>query len=302
MAAANCLLVCNLVLLGYVKFKPDFFVAGIINSGLSVVLVYVLLYPLETLFSRVTNIKLLELADFNQPLLKRLMEEAPGTYHHSLTVASIAEKAADAVTANSLLVRVAAYYHDIGKLIKPEYFIENQKTNTNPHDAISPSMSGIVVIAHVKEGVALAKKFNLDNPIIEFIEQHHGTSLLQIFYRKSMLETAAGGSGAATVSEHDFRYPGPKPTTRESVILMLADSCEAATRSLEEVNMNKITDMVEKIVNEKFNDGQFDDTQMTFFDLDKIKKSIVNSLVGIHHVRLEYANGNAAGTGSNGKH
>jgi len=250
---------------------------GLISSGV----VFILLSPLETFFSRITDIKLLELADFNQPLLKRLMLEAPGTYHHSLTVASIAEHAANAINANALLARVGAYYHDIGKLIKPEYFIENQVAIENPHNNISPTMSGLVVISHVKEGVNLAKKNNLDKPIIDLIEQHHGNSLLYSIYQKALEKIEIS-------SETEFRYPGPKPKTKEAAILMISDSCEAAARTLDEPSPSRLKDMVEKIINNKFTDGQLNDAPLTLSDMNKIADSIVETLIGIHHVRIEY--------------
>ncbi|GAH08487.1 unnamed protein product, partial [marine sediment metagenome] len=227
------------------------------------------LYPLETFFSRITNIKLIELADFHQPVLKRLMSEAPGTYHHCLMVASLAERAAETIDANSLLTRVGAYYHDIGKLIKPEYFVENQASMGNPHETISPSMSGLVVISHVKEGINLARKYDLDKPIINLIQEHHGTSLLHLFYQKALQE-----KGKA-INENEFRYPGPKPRTKESAILMLADSCEAACRTIEEANPGRIEEMVKKIVNNKFIDGQFDDSPITLSDLNKIAHNMI---------------------------
>jgi len=251
------------------------------NGLFSAVLVLGLLSPFELFFSRITNIKLIELADFNQPLLKKLMMEAPGTYHHSLIVASLAEQSAEAIGANSLLARVGAFYHDIGKLIKPEYFIENQIAMENPHDFIQPSMSGLVVISHVKEGVTLAKENNLDKPIIDLIEQHHGTSLMHSFYQKAL-------QNVGEAKEDSFRYPGPKPKTKESAILMLADSCEAAVRSIENPSPGRIKDMVEKVINNKFTDGQLDEAPLSLSDLHKIAESMVNILTGIHHPRIEY--------------
>jgi len=252
-----------------------------LNGFISMICVFGLLSPLETFFSRITNIKLLELADFNQPLLKRLIVEAPGTYHHSLTVASIAEHSAESIGVNTLMVRVGAYYHDIGKLVKPEYFIENQRAMDNPHDSIPPSMSGLLIISHVKEGIKLARQKNLDKPIIEMIEQHHGTSVMHSIYRKALEKNGV-------IPEHDFRYPGPKPLTKESVVLMLADACEAASRLIEEPTNARLRDMVEKIINDKFTDGQFNNSPITLSDLNKIAESIVSTLTGIFHSRIEY--------------
>ncbi len=185
---------------------------------------------LESFFSKITKIKLLELADFNQPLLKRLMVEAPGTYHHSLMMASIAEQAAEAIGANPLLARVGAYYHDVGKLSHPEYFIENQKPGEDPHAQLTPAMSGLIVSSHVKEGVALAREVNLDKAIIDCIEQHHGTSMMHFFYHKALEESP-------DTKAENFRYPGPKPKSKETAILMIADASEAASRPLKPLRL-----------------------------------------------------------------
>lgn len=236
---------------------------------------------LETFFSRTTSIKLLELADFNQPLLKRLMMEAPGTYHHSLIMASLAEQTAEAIGANSLLARVMAYYHDIGKLVKPEYFIENQQTMGNPHDPLSPTMSSLVVISHVKEGAALARQYNLDRIIIDAIEQHHGTSLIHYFYHRAL-------EANPETKPDDFRYPGPKPKTKEAAILMLADSAEAASRAIDDPSPGRLQDTVEKVINNKFTDGQFSECPITLHDLSQIAETLASVLSGIHHARIEY--------------
>jgi cyclic-di-AMP phosphodiesterase PgpH len=257
------------------------FVMGIVSGASSILLVLGTLPSLETFFSRITNIKLLELADFNLPLLKRLMIEAPGTYHHSLIMASIAEQAAEAIGANSLLARVGAYYHDIGKLSNPEYFIENQQTIGNPHDPLTPTMSSLVVISHIKDGVALAQKSNIDRVIIECIEQHHGTSLIHYFYHKALEQNK-------DIDTASFRYPGPKPKTKVSAILMIADASEAACRTLDDPTISRLRDTVEKIINNKFTDGQFEKCPITLQDLSKISESIVVSLSGIYHARIEY--------------
>lgn len=254
---------------------------GLVSGFFSTIIVLATLPYLETFFSRTTNIKLLELADFNRPLLKKLMIEAPGTYHHSLIVASLAEQAAEAIGANSLLARVGAYYHDIGKLSKPEYFIENQQTLGNPHDPLTPTMSSLVVISHVKEGVALALSRNLDKVIIDCIEQHHGTSVIHYFYHRALEQKAEA-------KPESFRYPGPMPKSKETAILMLADSVEAASRAMEEPSPSRLKDMVEKIINNKFTDGQFSECPITLHDLSSIAESLVTTLNGIFHVRIEY--------------
>jgi hypothetical protein len=254
-----------------------------INASFSVLIILALLPLFESLFSRTTNIKLVELSDFNSPLLKRLMEEAPGTYHHSLMTASIAGNAAEAIGENALLARVCAYYHDIGKLKNPEYFIENQNRGKNPHDELSPSMSGLVLVSHVKDGEVLAKQYNIDKVIIDAIKQHHGTSLIQYFYYKALEKDS-------NVNEQDFRYPGQKPTTKIAAILMIADSVEAISRTLKETSAGKLKETVEKVINNKFADGQFSDCPITLKDLFEISESITNSLCSIYHARIEYKN------------
>ena len=253
----------------------------LVNASLSVLMILALLPLFESLFSRTTNMKLVELSDFNSPLLKRLMEEAPGTYHHSLMTASIAGNAAEAIGENALLARVCAYYHDIGKLKNPEYFIENQNGAKNPHDEISPSMSGLVLVSHVKDGEALAKQYNIDQVVIDAINQHHGTSLIQYFYYKALEKDS-------NINEQDFRYPGQKPTTKIAAILMIADSVEAISRTLKETSAGKLKETVEKVINNKFADGQFSDCPITLKDLFEISESVTNTLCSIYHARIEY--------------
>ncbi|MDR3113034.1 MAG: HDIG domain-containing protein [Endomicrobium sp.] len=253
----------------------------VLNFAASVIIILTLMPFFEKLFSRVTNIKLIELSDFNNPLLKRLMVEAPGTYHHSLMTATIAEAAADAIGVNSLLARVGAYYHDVGKLKNPGYFIENQSGGVNPHDPLTPAMSSLILISHIKDGAALARKHNLDKEIIDCIEQHHGTTSIYFFYRKAL-------EANPEASADSFRYPGPKPQTKAAAIVMIADSCEAAVRALEEPTAVRIQDVVEKIINNKFTDGQFSDCPITLKDLKNIRNSITASLISVYHARIEY--------------
>lgn len=253
-----------------------------INASFSVIIILALLPIFETLFSRTTNIKLIELSDFNNPLLKKLSLEAPGTYNHSLQTAIIAEQAAQAIGENGLLARVCAYYHDIGKLKNPQYFIENQLNIENPHDMISPSMSALVLTSHVKDGVVLAKQYKLDKIIIDAINQHHGTSLIQYFYHKALEKDSS-------VSEQDFRYKdGQKPTTKISAILMIADSVEAISRTLKETTAGKLKETVEKVINNKFTDGQFSNCPITLKDFVEISESMTNTLCSIYHARIEY--------------
>jgi cyclic-di-AMP phosphodiesterase PgpH len=248
-----------------------------------------LLPILESFFSRITPITLLEVGDFNRPLLRRLMLEAPGTYHHTLLVAALAEQAAEAIGANSLLCRVGMYYHDVGKLLHPEYFIENQTMRRSPkdkaehHDKINPSISSLVIMSHVKDGIALARAHKVPEEVLRFIPEHHGTSLIKYFYMRALEQDEEG-----TPPADAFRYPGPRPHSRETVIGMLADSVEAASRTIEEPTYERLKDLVEKIVNSKFMDGQFDNAPVTLADLRKIIDSFASSLSAIYHVRIEY--------------
>ncbi len=238
----------------------------------------------ENMFGVVTNFSLLELSDFNHPLLKRMILEAPGTYHHSLFVSNLAEVAADSIRANSLLVRVGAYYHDIGKLDKPEYFTENQIFDSNKHDNLEPSMSRLVILNHVKNGVELAKKYKLNPAIRDFIQQHHGASVMHFFYQKAVSEAQEG----EIVSEQEFRYPGPKPQTRETAIVLLADSVEGACRALDEPTPVRIDETVRKIINNKFIDGQLDECNLTLKDLNEISATFARVLSAMYHSRIKY--------------
>jgi hypothetical protein len=237
---------------------------------------------IEIIFDYTTDSKLLEFSNLDQPLIKKLMIEAPGTYNHSVIVATLAEAAASAIHASSLKAKVMGYYHDIGKLGKTLYFIENQTDGKNRHDKLSPSMSALILIGHVKKGVELAKEYKLGNEIIEGIIQHHGTSLIKYFYQKSV------NSGNDMVKEEDFRYPGPKPQTREAGIVMLADVVEAAVRALERPTPARIQGRVKSLINDIFADGQLEECELTLKDLHQIAKSFNNILTSIHHSRIEY--------------
>ncbi|WP_022664538.1 HD family phosphohydrolase [Desulfospira joergensenii] len=237
---------------------------------------------IELLFNYTTETKLLEFSNLDQPLIKKLMIEAPGTYNHSLIVATLAEAAASAINASGLRAKVMGYYHDIGKLNKPMYFIENQADGKNRHDKLSPSMSALILIQHVKKGVELARKHKLGNEVIEGIIQHHGTSLIKYFYNKSL------SSGKDNVNEEDFRYPGPKPQTREAGIVMLADVVEAAVRALERPTPARIQGRVKGLINDIFADGQLEECELTLKDLHEIAKSFNNILTSIYHSRIEY--------------
>jgi len=257
---------------------------GVGNGFLSAILTIGLLPYLETTFKITSSVRLLELSHPGNPLLKRLLTEAPGTYHHSIVVGNLAEAAAEAISAESLLTRVGAYYHDIGKLKRPYFFIENQLNQDNPHDKIAPSLSTLILTAHVKDGVELAREYKLPPVIIDIIEQHHGSSLCTYFYHKAL----ENGQNEAAVSEEEFRYEGPKPKTKEAALVMLADSVEAAVRSLQNRTPGRVEGMVRKIIKDKLMDGQLDECDLTLKDLDAIASAFLQVLSGIFHARIEY--------------
>lgn len=257
---------------------------GVLNGVLSAVLMIGSLPFLETAFGITSAVRLLELSDPNQPLLRRLMLEAPGTYHHSILVANLAEAAADAVGANSLLARVGAYYHDIGKLKRPYFFIENLLTQENPHDKLTPSLSTLIITSHVKDGLELAQEYKLPQIIIDIIGQHHGSGLISYFYHKA-LETNRFGE---KISEDDFRYETPKPQTREAAIVMLADSVEAGARALQKSTPGRLEALARRVIREKLEDGQLEACDLNFRDLNIIAQAFIRVLSGIFHARVEY--------------
>lgn len=238
---------------------------------------------IEEIFGITTNLKLLDYSDMNNDLMKRLLNEAPGTYYHSLMVANLAESAAENINANSILARVAAYYHDIGKLKKPEYFIENQNQAQNPHEYTMPSLSALTILGHPKDGVEIAKKYGLPVEIQTIIHEHHGSSLLVYFYYK-MLKSSIN----EIVEEEQFRYTTPKPSTKESAVIMLADGVEAAIRSLDNPTPVKIQSIVNKIIKDKLDDNQLSDSDITLVDLEKIKKTFINVITNQYHSRIKY--------------
>ncbi len=262
-------------------------------TGLVSALLALLLIPLfEHLFNITTDIKLLELSDLSHPLLQSLAINAPGTYHHSLMMASLAQNAAEAIGANGLQLRVCAYFHDIGKLIKPGFFSENIQFTENPHDDLAPSMSTLVIVSHIKEGVTLAKKYKLPQVIIDGIEQHQGTSLVSVFYHRAKTqqqkEQATANSGLNSVNDEDFRYEGPRPKNREMAILMLADSCEAASRSLDKPTPVRIANLISDIFSSRLRDGQLDECNLTLAELNTVNESFVFSLTNMLHGRVSY--------------
>ncbi len=255
-------------------------------AGISIVMV--LLPIIERVFRITTSLTLLEWADTSKPLLKQLIENAPGTWQHSHLLGSMAEKAAEEIGANGLLVRVGAYYHDIGKICKPNYFVENQQAKMNAHRGLAPTMSLLVILAHVKDGLALAREQRLPPVLHQFIAEHHGTTIVRFFHARAAQEAKAGGRDKREVSESEFRYPGPKPRSRESAILMLCDSTEGAVRALQDPTPGRIESVAHDIMMAKLMDGQFDDCDITLKQLSGVEKSLVKSLCAIHHGRIAY--------------
>ena len=270
-----------------------------IGSGILTALVVGGALPvLENLFRVTTNISWLELADLNHPLLRRMTIEAPGTYHHSLVVAQLAEAAAEAINANPTMARVCAYFHDIGKLVKPEYFTENMRYGRNPHDELAPTMSSLIILAHVKEGVDLALKNRLNQQIVDAIQQHHGSSLVFYFYKRALQQQEDARQGGKImnmreedipdVCEESFRYPGPKPQTKECAILSLADGIESASRSIEKITPQKIDQLIDDIVEQRLLDGQLSDCDLTLRELGVVVESFKNTLHSMMHSRVAY--------------
>jgi putative nucleotidyltransferase with HDIG domain len=253
----------------------------------------------EGIFRITTPITWLELADLNHPLLKRMTLEAPGTYHHSLMVAQLSEAAAEAVGANAAMVRVCSYFHDIGKLVKPEYFIENARFGRNAHEDLAPTMSALVIIAHVKEGVDLALKHRLNREIIDVIQQHHGNSLVYYFYNRALeqrqrtIERLGPGEEADVpeVSETSFRYPGPKPQTRECAIISLADTIESSSRCLEKVTSQKIDQLVDEVMRRRLMEGQMQECDLRMTEYETIGESFKRTLRSMLHSRIAYPKG-----------
>ncbi|HKQ18763.1 MAG TPA: HDIG domain-containing protein [Candidatus Eisenbacteria bacterium] len=253
-----------------------------VGAGFASVLAVTILLPLlESLFSVTTDITLLELADLNRPILRRLMLEAPGTYHHSLVVGSLAEAGAAAIGGNPLLARVGAYYHDIGKIDKAEYYVENQSNARSRHEKLSPTMSCLIIESHVREGAEIARKEKLPRAILDAIQEHHGTTLMSFFYQKALAQDP-------DAEERDFRYPGPKPRSKETAVLMLADAVEAAARSLTEPTPSRIRGVVTRILDARVKDGQLDESPITFEDLARVREGFIPILTALFHARVHY--------------
>ena len=261
-------------------------IAGIavVNGILVATLVSALLPLFEYLFKLTTDISLLELLDLNQPLMRELLIEAPGTYHHSIIDGNLAEAAAEAVGVDPLIARVSAYYHDIGKIKKPDYFIENQLASVSKHESLAPRMSSLILLSHVKEGVELARTHKLPKVIIDIIQQHHGTSVQTFFYQKAKEQH----DDMTPISEEDFRYPGPKPQTRVAALVLMADAVEAASRVLTDITPARVSMLVDRIINHCFIDGQLDNCELTLKDIREIRSTFVYLLTSMYHKRVNY--------------
>jgi len=254
---------------------------------LTVVLVIGLMPFFELSFGILSALKLIELSNPNHPLLRKLLTETPGTYHHSVMVGNLAEAAAEAIGANGLLCRVGSFYHDIGKTKRPAYFIENQNHMENPHDSIDPKLSRSIIIAHARDGAEMLKAHNIPKPIRDIAEQHHGTTLLKYFYHKALKQAQEAGV-EPDFTEEDFRYPGPKAQSKEAAIVGIADSVEAAVRSLRNPTIEQIESMINKIIKDKLDDNQFNECDLTLKELDKIAQTLKETIVGFFHSRIEY--------------
>jgi putative nucleotidyltransferase with HDIG domain len=255
---------------------------AVLLSGIfSGMLTIALLPYFEKTFNILTTFKLLELGDLSHPLLKELSVNTPGTFHHSMMVATLSENAAESIGANAVFARVAAYYHDIGKMKRPNFYVENQRGGENPHNKLTPSMSNLIITAHTKDGVEMAKEQGIPKEIRDIMIEHQGTTLLAYFYNKAKQQDP-------NIQESDFRYSGPKPRTKESAIIMLADSIEAAVRSLDHKTPITIEKMIRKIINGKIEDNQLSEADLTFKEIEIIIHNFTKVLMGIHHIRLKY--------------
>jgi putative nucleotidyltransferase with HDIG domain len=244
---------------------------------------------IEAAFGVVTNISLLEMSDVSHPLLQELVRRAPGTYNHSISVATLGETAAESIGANGLLVRVGAYFHDIGKMLKPHYFVENMLEGTQSrHEHLAPAMSTLIIIGHVKDGADLARQHNLPQAIIDFVEQHHGTTLVEYFYHEATRQADQESQWRTAVDKSSFRYPGPKPQTREAGVMMLADVVESASRTLSDPTPKRIETLVHELTMKRLLDGQFDECSLTLSEIKAVEDSLCKSLIGIYHGRIKY--------------
>jgi putative nucleotidyltransferase with HDIG domain len=268
-------------------------ISTLVNIGLAAVggilsgpFMLAIVHPFEALFGYTSNLRLIELANLNNPLLGRMLVEAPGTYHHCLMVSALAEKGAESISVNPLLAKVAGLYHDIGKIVKPHYFIENQmEGEINPHDELPPHMSSLILINHVREGLELAKRYRVGRKVEQIIAEHHGKSRIHYFFNRAKQLEAAGN---IKINEEDFRYRGPYPQTKESALVMLADVVEAATRSLKNPTPARIESLVSELIGNIYNDGQLDECEMTLKDLHHVAQNFTTILTGRYHGRIAY--------------
>lgn len=284
---------CIIIALGLERFTDVTTVVAeltfaLANGVFSPVLTYGLLIFFERAFRVTTDLTLLELADFHSPLLRQLSEQAPGTFHHSITLGNLAGAAAEAIGANGILARVGAYYHDIGKLVKPAYFVENQQHGKSKHSRLRPRMSALIIASHVKEGIELGRQHGLPDVVLDFIPQHHGTTLISYFYDKAQKQAEEKHDPKDVINEADYRYPGPKPQTKETGIVMLADSVEATARTMDNPTPQKLEAMIDTMIKNRFVEGQLDECELTLRDLTKIKEAFLKILIGIHHPRVKY--------------
>lgn len=285
----GCATIFAITAMGLIRFLPFRSIIrdwpyGALTALVTPVMTYGLLPLVESTFGITTDFSLLELSNLNHPLLTRLSVEAPGTYHHSIIVGNLAEAASQAIGANSLLARVGSYYHDIGKIEKSEYFVENQFRGENPHEKLTPRMSALILMNHVKRGLELAEKYKLPKSVREIIGQHQGTTVMSFFHQKALNQK----NGGSEVSEVDYRYPGPRPQTKEAAIVMLADTVDAAARTLKEPTHSRLKGLIEELVDGRFQEGQLDESPLTLRDLERIKESFLLILAGTFHARVEY--------------
>jgi cyclic-di-AMP phosphodiesterase PgpH len=285
----------TIIALGLEHYEPmrvvfDQLTFALVNSIVSPVLTYGLLIFMERTFQVTTDLTLLELAHFNHPLLRLLAEKAPGTYHHSTMMATLAEAGASAIGANENLVRAGAFFHDVGKVVKPTYFIENQRGSRSKHDKLAPRMSSLIIAAHVKDGIALGREHGLPEEVIDFIPMHHGTTRMDFFYNKALqlAQNSDDETKLDEINEQDYRYPGPKPQTKETGIMMLADAVEAAVRTIEEPTPQRLSDAIDELVKRRLDEGELDECPLTLSDLTRIKAAFLSVTVGIYHTRVRY--------------
>ncbi len=280
-----CILAFGLERFESINDMASGFTFAAFNALISPILTYGLIVFVERIFNLTTDLTFLELTDLNRPLLKELAKNAPGTFSHTISMGTLAERTAEAIGANSILAKVGAYYHDIGKILNPDSFVENQIDSNNIHENLPPERSSALIKEHVHKGIELARKHKLPNDVIDFIPMHHGTMVISYFYEK-----AKELYGEENVNINEFRYDGPKPKTKETAIVMLADACESAVRSLHESDPQVIENVINNLINTRIEDGQLDESPLTFRDVDKIKESFLSILLGHHHRRIRYPN------------